>query len=260
MKISYSNYPSLLKLKTKEFLFINSKKNKLFSDFLIEKYKTEIHNSSIIDDYFKNNINDYNEINIVSSTFMNNVNKCRKKLAELYSTLNDCDKTFNGTFIIEKIIYMFKTEIVNDYVKTSLFQFYQDGIPMLILLSEKNIFFFNNDAFEENSSSTDQTMNVIALLTFICLFKKYAKVETKILTANSKKIINNEKITNETTLQLTYLDSMWFTTIVNSTGFNVNGHFRLQPKKINGEWTKELIYINEFHKNGYSREAKILNQ
>lgn len=33
----------------------------------------------------------------------------------------------------------------------------------------------------------------------------------------------------------------------------------LQPKKNDkGEWIKELIYINEFEKHGYHRQAKIL--
>jgi hypothetical protein len=37
----------------------------------------------------------------------------------------------------------------------------------------------------------------------------------------------------------------------------VSGHFRLQPKKSNGEWTKELIWIDEFGKTGYTSNAKI---
>jgi hypothetical protein len=34
----------------------------------------------------------------------------------------------------------------------------------------------------------------------------------------------------------------------------------MQPKKKDGKWTKELIWIDEFEKKGYKREAKILNK
>ena len=37
-------------------------------------------------------------------------------------------------------------------------------------------------------------------------------------------------------------------------------NFRLQPQKDNtGNWTKELIYINEFQKHGYIKRAKVLS-
>ncbi len=93
------------------------------------------------------------------------------------------------------------------------------------------------------------------------LMEKYAKVETKTCTSNSKinNSINNKdkKTINYTNLDLKFRDCTWFTTICRNEGFKVRGHFRLQPKKVNGEWVKELIYINEFEKKGYHRVAKI---
>jgi len=56
------------------------------------------------------------------------------------------------------------------------------------------------------------------------------------------------------------LDSKWFTTLVKSDAFHVRGHFRLQPKKKDGEWTKELIWINDFQKEGYTAPARRLQQ
>lgn len=56
------------------------------------------------------------------------------------------------------------------------------------------------------------------------------------------------------------MDSKWFTNLVKSDGFKVRGHFRFQPKKKDGVWTKELIWINEFEKSGYNREAGVLKQ
>lgn len=92
------------------------------------------------------------------------------------------------------------------------------------------------------------------------LMEKYAKVETKECGPNSKTKggKRKDKIINYTGLKVNIRDCTWFTTICRSEGFRVRGHFRLQPRKNEkGEWTKELIYINEFEKHGYHRQAKI---
>ena len=75
--------------------------------------------------------------------------------------------------------------------------------------------------------------------------------------AKSKTNVFNCKYLNETNSDIEYLDSKWFTTLINSKGFKVRGFFRMQPKKKNGEWTKELIWVEEFEKKGYVRNAKI---
>lgn len=94
----------------------------------------------------------------------------------------------------------------------------------------------------------------------LLLFRKYAQVEIKNLPAGRKVkgIICDYK--NETKVNVEYLDSKWFTTLVKSDGFDVRGHFRLQPKKKNGEWTKEMIWINPFVKTGYTAPARKLKQ
>jgi len=95
------------------------------------------------------------------------------------------------------------------------------------------------------------------ILTFI-FFERYAKVEIIESKARTKLHAQGCKYLNETDLDIRYLDSKWFTTLVNSKGFKVGGHFRLQPKKKDGEWTKELIWIDDFEKKGYNRKAGIL--
>ena len=92
------------------------------------------------------------------------------------------------------------------------------------------------------------------------IFKKFADVETVFIKGNSRGVFDAEKVLNETGVPVLILDSKWFRNIVRSEGFAVRGHFRLQPKKINGEWTKELIWINDFEKHGYTSKARILNQ
>jgi len=101
--------------------------------------------------------------------------------------------------------------------------------------------------------------NYIAVLKCFLLMEKYAKIEIKDIAGKSKikGDKKNDKIINQTDYNVKIRDCTWFTTICRNEGFNVRGHFRLQPKKVNGEWIKELIYINEFEKHGYHRTAKI---
>lgn len=98
----------------------------------------------------------------------------------------------------------------------------------------------------------------IASMIPIILFINFAEIETKYLPPKSKIKEIKCKYINETSNGITILDSRWFTNLVKSDVFNVRGHFRLQPKKKNGEWTKELIWINEFQKSGYTSPAKKL--
>ena len=93
----------------------------------------------------------------------------------------------------------------------------------------------------------------------ILLFKHYAKVETREMKPDEKikDLITKEKHLNRSNSSVTILDCTWFTNIIRNTPFGVRGHFRLQPKKNEeGEWIKELIYIEPFMKNGYTIRAK----
>lgn len=95
----------------------------------------------------------------------------------------------------------------------------------------------------------------------LLLLKKYAAVELETIEAGKKKKLGNVehgKVINETGVDVTLLDSSWFREIVRNEGFTVRGHFRLQPcKDENGNWTRKIIYIEEFEKHGYHRRAKI---
>lgn len=100
---------------------------------------------------------------------------------------------------------------------------------------------------------------LISFFTLCLIFKKYAKVEIETYNCGKKKKSNilKDNVKNMLPFNVKMLDCTWFTTICRNEGFKVRGHFRLQPKKLNGEWVKELIYINEFEKHGYHRVAKI---
>lgn len=57
------------------------------------------------------------------------------------------------------------------------------------------------------------------------------------------------------------MDSKWFRKIINDNDIPVRGFFRMQNKKNDeGEWYKELIFVDPFIRHGYHRDAKIENE
>jgi len=97
-------------------------------------------------------------------------------------------------------------------------------------------------------------------LGYTLLFEKYAKTETVIAKAGKKFSSPElrETVKNVLPIPVMIRDCTWFTTICRNEDFKVKGHFRLQPyKDEQGEWQKKLIYINEFLKHGYHRQAKM---
>lgn len=89
------------------------------------------------------------------------------------------------------------------------------------------------------------------------LFKKYADIETVEVYNNQRKHTpdRSDVIENKSGMMFKYVDSLWLKEIIRTEGFKVSGHFRLQPCKVDGEWTKKLIYINEYEKHGYHRRS-----
>ena len=104
------------------------------------------------------------------------------------------------------------------------------------------------------------------------LFKKYANVETYLIEAGQKQFMKADfspiecktpehKAKNEAGINVTVLDSIWYTTICRDEGFMVSGHFRLQPCKDSaGHWTRKIIYIAAYEKHGYHRQARIRSE
>lgn len=117
---------------------------------------------------------------------------------------------------------------------------------------------------EEETTKEGRTNIIVAYLHSVVVgtlnFIKYAPIETKTLLPNSKVGKITCKYVNNTKSKIQILDSTWFTTLVKSEGFDVRGHLRLQPKKKDGQWTHEMIWINPFKKDGYTRRAGILSE
>lgn len=265
MRISERSHPILSKLKTgslKELLpmpedmfFFKKKENHLAIAALFEKYHQ----------WFAS------EVNVLSDPFFSAYLSAREKLIDFYHALEmKKGSTFsaNGTFIVGNVIGMLHQEWKDgsQHMNTAYFQFDKEGSPL--------IFFADIDAIKTMcwvslsilpSSTKMEDMlkfidNTVAEVCALALFKKYAQIETTLLPAGQKVKGIDCKYFNATKLDINYINSSWFTNLVKSDGFSVRGHFRLQPKKKNGEWTKELIWIEDYQKSGYVSLARKLKK
>jgi hypothetical protein len=137
------------------------------------------------------------------------------------------------------------------------------GIRGFIFASGNHTYGFISESTSLFLGLKNEPLRVLAYLSTSVflpyMFINYASVETKYI-ARLSKINGIVKYINNTPLDITILNCKWFTTIVRDKEFAVRGHFRLQPKKKNGEWTKELIWISDFMKKGYTSYAKLPNQ
>lgn len=167
-----------------------------------------------------------------------------------------------GTIIYKDVTACyFIYEVIDEVYSFCIFSFV-DNTLMFVHTETKHFktgksHFFQ---FPYGQETKDKAAGIIWNVSSLLLFKKYAKVETEYLPANKKVKGFNCKYVNQTNANITILDSKWFTNLVKSDAFKVRGHFRLQPKKANGEWTKELIWINEFIKDGYTAPARKLKE
>lgn len=190
----------------------------------------------------------------------------RAAYLKLSSTLVEEPEPQSGVIVIGSVIFIYRLteDFISLYIlvwnkhhhlpevsfeavtnrKDNTFIGYQsEGILNLIGDRIKNL---EGDTYQNSHFVLMEDIRVLLL------FIKYAEIEVKFVNANSKVKDINCKYVNDTRSDIQILDSTWFTTLVHSEAFKVRGHFRLQPYKD----SKKLIWINEFQKNGYTRNFK----
>jgi hypothetical protein len=160
------------------------------------------------------------------------------------------DKIEENDFVDDRTghVMLFATGFKNDVIIYS-------GVVMLWFYSDK----IKTEFQGWKSNNIDNVEKHILNSVLLTLFIKFAQIETKFLKPGEKLEEVECNYKNETKLPITIYDSKWFTTLVKSDGFKVRGHFRLQPKKKDGQWTKELIWISDFQKEGYTAPARRLS-
>lgn len=112
----------------------------------------------------------------------------------------------------------------------------------------------------ERSLKNKFIVNTVELVVQIEVFLQYAELNTKFLKPHHRDMEGVLcKYDNKTGGNITIVDSTWYTSLIKSDAFKVRGHFRLQPHG-HGLKQRKLIWIHEFQKEGYVREANILSE
>lgn len=225
----------------------------------------------VLSENFKKHCHKFQEnIFCVSPSFISAKKKAQKSLLDLLDDIlrNDSgDLDISGTFICGDNIHMIDYHAKKGVEMDNLvyFLFSKQGAPIIHECRGVGSFTWISNASPTEYKSTPEKIiefvnTFIGDIIITALFKSYASIETVFLQPNTNKKEINCKYSNGTNSAITFLDSKWFSNLVQSEGFKVSGHFRLQPKIKDGKWTKDLIWINEFKKHGYTSKAKILNQ
>jgi hypothetical protein len=263
MKISYRNYPVLIKLQNHHFEEMEL--SPLDQTYFESDKWVRIH------DIFKHNAKHFlHEVIILNENFANSSKKASNRLLDLYRKMifsKGSEINFNGTFIepggftyLLRYNYNEKT----DHSMQLLYWFEKDKLVGSFYLNdfheESGLWICENYNKTFNLDNVrkqhHEVSNIIGRLLVIQLFKECAKVETKKLPPKSVTIVVEMKYVNETRLEITLLDSLWFNTLVNSDRFNDHGHFNV---KTYGKELKDydLKWIREV-KPEYTPPARIL--
>lgn len=207
-------------------------------------------------------------IQYISDPFYAAYNKSVNKLSSVVD-LEPINQS--GTFISRSspgetntIFYSITSEGQKDNFKLNAIIFFfskeaKKDKPTLAIIVQKNAKGFKSFLSEQATKNGLDEMSVIADIFSLVLFLKYCDLEVKEVKGNSKVNHIGTKYVNETKNNIQILDSTWFTTIVKSEGFHVRGHFRFQPCG-QGMKDRKLIWISDYDKEGYTRQAKVLTQ
>lgn len=110
-------------------------------------------------------------------------------------------------------------------------------------------------SFHDNVSEGDFYPSKELVFKLLCFFF-FSENEEKIVNAGksygTKKQL--DAISNDSQYPITIVNSNWNITSIRNKGFNVSGHFRLQPCGVKRSETK-IIFIEPFKKHGYIRKA-----
>lgn len=112
-----------------------------------------------------------------------------------------------------------------------------------------------NEKHEAFENELLTTIDEITLYKLLCFFY-FAENEEKIVEPGKKHGTKKQtdSLYNEVTVPVTIINNNWNVTSIRTEGFDVSGHFRMQPHGPGMKDTK-MIFIQPFRKDGYVRKA-----
>jgi hypothetical protein len=194
-----------------------------------------------------------------SPAFIEAAMSCSPKMIsnELYKEIGD---EFSGVLLYGHATFIYDLKRVNingtGAWLINVIEFYA-GVALKTICWGNSINYTHKHDEGDHDDPIEAAKDLCGFIQMVLMFKKFAQVETKLLPAGQKVNCINCKYVNDTNMNITYLTSTWFTTLVKSDAFKVRGHFRLQPC---GEGLKDrkLIWVNDFEKGGYTAPARKL--
>lgn len=251
MKVSYRTHSIIKQIETGKF------------DVLVNPDDMELLNSLKAATTFREYAPKFNNIKIITKPFHDAVQLSIGKI--LQSDLYGLKYADSGTFLFKGEDgwingYCYDFEIENGIFNHLVLYYFQDDCLVEFVNQNKEIRYVTDTVLENGITALERINMEISFFMEYYLFIKYAEIETKQLKPGQKIKDIDCKYINDTSSNIKILNSTWFTNLVKSDGFKVRGHFRLQPKKKDGEWTREIIWINEFEKTGYTAPARKLKE
>lgn len=198
----------------------------------------------------------------LSKSIYNAVYASSDKLIELMGEIAPYERIILDN---DRDTYMYHNVRVNDGVVniTAIFMPFGLKIGGKIHLKDKKTEYWGEDLdkiIKKDEESADIITRLITHNIGVETFLQFAELEVKELKPN-RQIYDGVTClyNNKTKSDIQIIDSTWFTTLVKSDEFKVRGHFRLQPC---GEYMakRKLIWVSEFKKSGYTREAKKIKE
>lgn len=198
--------------------------------------------------------------------------KVMPELFEEFSNLEECGILLCGAN--HTLVYGFGGNKLhlwsfNEQNGRSVFNFYScnKSIKGYIGVEIVNTILADNSLFSGTLEHRERTVASVAnfIASYVAV-KRYVKVETVIIpqgkftgvNGTSLEYVDKKKVINNSGQEVIVMDSRWFRKIVNDNDIYVRGFWRMQNKKNSeGEWYKELIFVDPFIRHGYHRNAKI---
>jgi len=119
----------------------------------------------------------------------------------------------------------------------------------------KMMHYFGNYNFISGSFHPDDDIEQKKELLRLLIYLFYGDVTERFIEKKSKlKKSSTSYLLNDSSTGIFFASSTWKQRINMVTGFNVRGHFRLQPHG-EGSQKRKLIWIEEFGKTGYRKRA-----
>jgi hypothetical protein len=212
-------------------------------------------------DVFSQITSDQTPIYIITKPFLDVIT--RDDISKrMYSLRKDLPTT-SGVAVLNNITLVYHVENHNE-INATLFVFHGNvfkGFLQIEYAKEDEADGHFDIAIDKEytfvmGNNYEELIGIMDMIIGFLMFKEYADVEEKLIIKKSGEKIFNCHYTNNTNRNIRIMDCTWFTTLIKSEGFNVRGHFRLQPCG-EGMKDKKLIWINDFKKSGYTREAGI---